>query len=278
MKLCAARGEAKSDGGEGSVVVSTPEYTAFLQWALPRLGLRWPGYRKVRGQVCKRLRRRLEALGLTTLTAYREYLDKNADEWQRLDGFCRITISRFYRDRGVFDHLRSVVLPQLCRDLEESGEHRLRCLSIGCCGGEEPYTLALVWRFDLADRFPCIEPEIRATDGDPASLEDLPEEWRSAAFQMQDKLFCLRQEFRKLVYFQRQDMRDELPAGPFHLVLCRNLAFSYFDEAGQRQAIEHLAARMPRGSILVLGKHERLPANTWPFEALSPHQAIYQRQ
>lgn len=32
---------------------------AFLQWALPQLGLRWAGYRRVRGTVCRRLRRRL---------------------------------------------------------------------------------------------------------------------------------------------------------------------------------------------------------------------------
>jgi hypothetical protein len=36
----------------------------FLQWALPRLGLRWAGFRRVRRQVCRRLRRRVEALGL----------------------------------------------------------------------------------------------------------------------------------------------------------------------------------------------------------------------
>ncbi|MCH8155613.1 MAG: hypothetical protein IH786_10185 [Proteobacteria bacterium] len=30
----------------------------FLQWCLPRLGLRWPGYRKVRRTVCKRVGRR----------------------------------------------------------------------------------------------------------------------------------------------------------------------------------------------------------------------------
>ena len=35
---------------------------AFLQEALPRLGLRWPGFRKVHRQVCKRLRRRMKEL------------------------------------------------------------------------------------------------------------------------------------------------------------------------------------------------------------------------
>ena len=47
---------------------------AFLQWALPRLGLRWAGYRKVRRQVCRRLHRRLAELGLPDLDAYRARL------------------------------------------------------------------------------------------------------------------------------------------------------------------------------------------------------------
>ena len=29
----------------------------FLQWALPRLHFRWPGFRKVRRQVCRRISR-----------------------------------------------------------------------------------------------------------------------------------------------------------------------------------------------------------------------------
>src|SRR5947199_9550309 len=32
----------------GSRVMSDPDLVAFLQWALPRLGLRWPGFRTVR--------------------------------------------------------------------------------------------------------------------------------------------------------------------------------------------------------------------------------------
>ena len=37
--------------------------TRFLQWALPRLGLRWAGFRRVRSQVCKRLGRRIAEPG-----------------------------------------------------------------------------------------------------------------------------------------------------------------------------------------------------------------------
>jgi len=52
-----------------------PDCTAFLQWALPRLDLRWAGFRKVRTQVCKRLKRRIRLLGLSGFTAYRDLLD-----------------------------------------------------------------------------------------------------------------------------------------------------------------------------------------------------------
>ena len=64
----------------------------FLQWALPKLRMRWPGFRKVRKQVWKRIARRLQELGLEDAAAYRGYLEANSSEWSVLDGFCRISI------------------------------------------------------------------------------------------------------------------------------------------------------------------------------------------
>src|SRR5215210_4464780 len=87
----------------------------FLQWALPRLGRRWAGYRKVRRQVCRRAGRRAHALGLGDLAAYGEYLERRPEEWRTLDALTSVTISRFYRDRGVFAYLRSDVLPALAQ-------------------------------------------------------------------------------------------------------------------------------------------------------------------
>jgi chemotaxis protein methyltransferase CheR len=74
-----------------------------LQAALPRLGLRWPGFRKVRGQVIKRLKRRLRVLHLQDLVGYAAYLDTHPAEWGVLDAICRISVSRFYRDKGVLN-------------------------------------------------------------------------------------------------------------------------------------------------------------------------------
>ena len=92
---------------------------AFLRLWLPRLDLRWAGYRRVHRTVCKRLRRRARELGLPDLAAYGAFVAANPDERRRLDAMCRIPISRFYRDRAVFDALAGDVLPGLARAASE---------------------------------------------------------------------------------------------------------------------------------------------------------------
>ena len=102
-----------------------------LQWALPKLGLRWAGFRNVRGQVCKRIRRRIDELALADAASYRDRLEAEPAEWEVLRGFCGVTISRFYRDRGVWDALGDEVLPAAAAAAMASGEHELWCWSVG---------------------------------------------------------------------------------------------------------------------------------------------------
>ena len=61
--------------------------------------MRWAGFRKVRRQVCRRIARRMEEVGCADADAYRTHLARHEEEWRVLDGLCRVTISRFYRDR-----------------------------------------------------------------------------------------------------------------------------------------------------------------------------------
>ncbi|MHC4224017.1 MAG: CheR family methyltransferase [Planctomycetota bacterium] len=249
------------------------ECVRFLQWALPKLRFRWQGFRKVRGQVWKRIRRRLHELGLADADAYCGHLQANAQEWGHLDSLCRVTISRFCRDRGVFEQLGSRVLPEL-------GARELRCWSAGCASGEEPYSLSLVWRIRLASRTPL---RILATDSDPpllerakaavygrSSLRELPDAWIARAFVEDQGMFQLRPEFRQGIAFQLQDLRRAMPKERFHLVLCRNLAFTYFEEELQKEVLRGIRSKLLPGGVLVLGAHEHLPAGAVDFEPISP--------
>lgn len=252
--------------------MSDEDCVSFLQSVLPRLRMRWPGFRKVRRQVCRRIDRRLRELGLSDFDAYRSYLERHGDEWGRLDAFCRISISRFYRDRDVFDAIGNEVLPTLAREAERAGTNRISCWSAGCASGEEPYSLVLVWYFEVAPRFPHIQLDVTATDADldlldraqlacypPSSVKLLPETWLREAFERSDSSYALRTRFRGNVELRHQDLREKVPASSFSLILCRNLAFTYFSEGLQEEILDALVSKLLPGGVLVIGRRESLP-------------------
>jgi len=262
--------------------------TAFLQWALPRAGLLWPGFRKVRRLVCKRLRRRLTELGLTDLAQYRALFERDPAERRAFDALCRIPISRFYRDRGVFDALREHVLPELAGRMSARGERVLHAWSAGCASGEEPYTLRAIWELALKTRFPGIELQIIATDVEPVMLErarsgcygpgslgDVPKDWLPLAFERKGGLACVREPFRRNIEFKLQDIRMEMPDGPFDLILCRNLVFTYFEPAAQEALAARIVERLRPGGVLAIGIHEKPPAALADLHPLPAAPALY---
>lgn len=242
---------------------------AFLQWALPRLGLHWPGFRKVRGQVCKRIARRCSLLALPDVATYRDYLQAHPAEWEALRGLCAVAVSRFYRDREVFAHLEHKVLPKLASATRARPDRTLACWSAGCASGEEPYTVSILWQLRLATRFPGVSLPVLATDVDPvvlgravigrypwSSIKDLPAEWRAQAFDDQDGDYRLREQFRMAVQFVLQDIRHTVPQRRFDLVLCRNLVLTYFEPDLRREVMRRILATLRPGGALVVGIHE----------------------
>ena len=81
--------------------------------------------------------------------------------------------------------------------------------------------------------------------------------------------------FQKNVSFIEADIREGTPAGPFDLVLCRNLAFTYFASGLQEAVLQGIEAVLRPGGALVLGKHERLPETGGTFRQLEASQPIY---
>lgn len=285
------------------------ELVDFLQWALPRLKMRWAGFRKVRKQVGQRLGRRLRELDLVDLAAYRRFLTEHPAEWRQLDGLCRVTISRFYRDRRVWDAMRARALCDLVREAQRRGEDRLRVWSCGCASGEEPYTVALAWHLELAPIFPDLRLAVLASDTDPvvlsrarrarypaSSLRELPPAWRERAFlpcaggaatEGGDRDRCdvvpergddrgagealleLRAEWRRGVGFLRHDWRSGAPGTRFDLILCRNLVFTYADDESQRRAAAAMGDALVPEGLLLLAPRETPPPASRELEPVT---------
>ncbi len=250
--------------------------------------LRWAGFRSVRRQVCKRIGKRIRDLGLPGTAVYRERLEKDPAEWDVLDSLCHVTISRFRRDRAVFDLLEWEVLPRIAAAAVVRGDQAICCWSAGCASGEEAYTLAILWGLRLAHGFPSLDIRILATDVDGAaiergreacyrasSLKEIPEDWFAEAFSISGPLYRVEERYRRQVELMRQDMRAAMPDGPFDMILCRNAALTYFDEDIQSEVLRRMGERLLQGGVLVIGTHESLPRNAGGFVPWSGGRGVF---
>jgi chemotaxis protein methyltransferase CheR len=231
------------------------------------------------------------ALGLPDFSAYKNYLEDHVEEWEILDSLCRITISRFYRDRSVFDILRSEILPLLARNAQAEEEQELRCWSAGCCSGEEAYTLQILWQIGRMFSNNSLLPlQVIATDIDQhlleraqkgcypiSSLRDLPEEFIQPAFRHSGEDYVIREPFTRNIEFIRQDIRKQLPQNVFHLILCRNLVFTYFEKILQIEILEKVVKKLLPGGFLVMGIHESLPKTSMNIIPYNNTSVIYQK-
>lgn len=267
----------------------------FLRTVLPELGYRWSGFRKVRRQVCRRVRRRFAELGLPSWEAYRIRLGADPEERAVFDRLCRVTISRFFRDRHLWRVLGEEALPRIARPLEQTGGGPLDVWSAGCASGEEPNSLALLWHRELAARFCSVRLRILATDVDPhllvrarraiyprGSLREVPEDWRCEAFEEvtgergreeEPELRLTggaRTVCREAVRWVVHDLRSAPPGRDFRLILCRNLVFTYFDRDTRARVGQVLLDRLCSGGFLAIGGHEKLPGRLTRSGRLEP--------
>jgi chemotaxis protein methyltransferase CheR len=271
-------------------ILTDAECVALLRFALPRLRLRYEGFRRVRRQVCRRIARRLRELDLAGADAYRGRLEADPAEWSRLDAMCRISISRCFRDRSVFAALGARVLPALAARARAARRRTLRAWCAGCASGEEAWSLAALWASSLAPLHPDLRLAIVATDADPrlverarlgrvgaSSVREAPPGALVAGFELRDGFWTAREALREAVDFRCQDMREGAPLGAFDLILCRNVAFTYFDLELQRAVLARLLGHLRPGGALVVGVHESLPEGAAELVPWPDARAVFER-
>ena len=188
----------------------------------------------------------------------------------------------------MFRVLGEHVLPQLAQQAAQE-RRDVTCWSAGCASGEEVYTLRILWDLALAGTHPDVALSLLGTDIDEAvlarasagcyqrgSVKEMPSGWIDRCFERRDDLLCVKPAHRQDVSFLQQDIRRDIPEGPFDLVLCRNLVLTYFEPPLQMQVMRNLAARLRCGGYLVIGAHESAPAGIAGFQPLPDCRQILQ--
>ena len=257
----------------------------FLREACPLLGLQWrPFHRK---GIKRKVERRIAEIGLPNFEEYFLRIRKDSEEQLFLSKILTVTISRFFRDKEVFDTLGQHVFPGLLREDRKD----LKIWSIGCASGEEPYSLSILWKEKFEKTWPQVHVSVFATDIDEAMLEraregkykksslrEVPEEIVRKCFHQEGEFYFLDRVIQERAEFKRHDILREEPFGGMDIVLCRNLAFTYFSKESQLEVLKKTARSLKEKGRLVIGKDEDLPlAYPTLFVPLFPNEKVFQK-
>ncbi len=242
-------------------------FEKFLRDTLPEMGYVWR--RLCRKNVRRKLRHRMEYLRIRELADYRELLLKNPEEMAVFESLLRVTITRFFRNADVWEELGQVLVREVTA-LDNSVI--FSSWSVGCAGGEEPYSLAMLLN-QLSRRGEFSHPwRILGTDSDDASLKragervykrgsvrEVPQNLLERWFDHRDDLWVLNPGITDNLTIRSHDTLHEPPPGAFHLVLVRNSIFTYNTPAVGERLTETIRGCLVPPGLLVIGRKESLP-------------------
>lgn len=222
--------------------------------------------------VYSRLAKRLRALCLESFAEYCATVRDDEAERGSMIAALTTNVTRFFRERHHFDHLRKTILEPLADGARRG--NRIRLWSAACSTGQEPYSMALAV-LSLIPNAADLDVRILATDLNPhvvahgkrglyqkEELADVPPNLRARYFEPAPTegpaAFQICEEARALVSFRELNLMGQWPIkGPFDAIFCRNVVI-YFDHETQARIWQRLAALLGEGSALYIGHSERI--------------------
>jgi len=238
----------------------------------------------------RRVSIRMRSMRCRNAAEYCNLLRQSPLELDLLQKALTIHVSQFFRNPSMFDKLRTEVIPGLFSDCIKNGSDTLRASCLGCAGGEEPFSLAILLREHFSKEMRTVQTIIQGTDIDKETLrfaqqaeyiedrlKEVSAELRERYFRVSGPRFRLVPETRQMVTFLQGDITNTATYVPSNLVLCRNTLI-YFNRPDQEKILHGVADSLPAGGVLVLGKSETLVGDVRRrFEAICPVERIYRR-
>jgi two-component system CheB/CheR fusion protein len=235
--------------------------------------------------VMRRVSRRMQAVDVDSFEAYLDHLQIHPDEFGALFNTILINVTGFFRDREVWEALRSTVVPDI---LARRTTGPIRAWSAGCASGQEPYSLAILFAEAMGHDAFRERVKIYATDIDEEALEDarrgiynsrqmadVPADIASHYFQRHSTdAAAIDREIRRAVVFGRHDLIQDAPISRIDLLLCRN-TLMYFNSEAQTRVMSRLAFSLTQTGYLALGRAEMLFTHAGLFEPIDLKRRIF---
>jgi len=252
-------------------------------------GLSWKGYRKVRKGVKKRIRRHMQKLGCHSTKAYFHLLDRDQVLRLECERLMTVSISRFFRDRGLWQTLENQILPKLI----QKNRKKAKVWSAGCACGEEVYSFKILWERlqGQVKTLPVLD--ILATDMNPvylnkaksgmyprSSLREVPEDMRSLYFKLQKKkeMYTIIPFLKEGIIWKKHHLLSDPPGKDFHFIFMRNNLLTYYKDEVKKPAFKKIADSLLPGGFLLIGTHEEIPLIARELFPLKKLPYIFQKR
>jgi chemotaxis protein methyltransferase WspC len=231
---------------------------------------------------------RMQALGVSTFRDYAARLAGDAAEFQTLVSGLTVPETWFFRGGELFTYLARYIARAL---KTRPAEMPYRALSVPCCSGEEPYSLAIAlmaaavpsaaWSIEGVDLDVRLVERARLGQYGELSFRETPPELRQRYFRPSADSWQLEPAVRSMVRFRQGNLLAPffLAGGkPFDLIFCRNL-FIYLHAAARRRALATLDQLLAPKGLLCMGHAEPLEDLDARFERIGPRGGfLYHRR
>lgn len=252
------------------------------------LGLSWKGYRKVRKGVKKRVAQYMQEHGIRSMDSFVLSLEKNREQRRQVEKSMTVSISRFFRDRKLWETMEKHVLPAII----PKGKQEIKVWSAGCASGEEIYSFKILWEEWARDRDRTWELELWATDMNPelidrartgvyssSSLKEVPEKWRSKYFSpVKANRWAISDFLKEGIHWKVYNLLNhEPPSIAFQIIFLRNNLLTYYKDETLRPALAKLIETLSPSGFLMIGAHEKLPREFTELAPFLHHPSIFQK-
>ncbi|MFG1359940.1 CheR family methyltransferase [Xanthobacter pseudotagetidis] len=221
----------------------------------------------------------------------------SAPAWQEVIKRVTVRETSFFRQRTWWDSLIEAALRPLVAARRRDGSRRLRCLSVGCASGEEPYSLAIIlegligleagWTVEIVGLDLCAAALEGARAGvyDMRAIREVSPEDRARWFRPAGRAHvALDARLRGKVDFRLFNLADAAAAGPegaaagalagpADFVICRNMLI-HMEPSLQPAFARALCALVREGGMLAVSPVEATASWFAPLRLLTVGHAI----
>jgi two-component system, chemotaxis family, CheB/CheR fusion protein len=239
--------------------------------------------------VYRRIERRMSVHKIEKISSYVHFLQENPKEANILFKELMIGVTNFFRDPGVWEKLKTAVIPDYISKLPEGSI--LRAWIPGCSTGEEAYSLAIVFKEAIEKINPTgrISLQVFASDLDNDAVEiarkgifpsniaaDVSSDRLNRFFSATDDGYRVNTEIREMIVFAHHNIIMHPPFTKIDILSCRNLLI-YMDPLLQRKLLGMFYYSINPEGVMLLGSSETLGTQNHLFTPVDSKLKIYRR-